>query len=143
MGQQDASRYQLSYPVSLLYSERTRLPGALPRVQLKGHTHDLSKTGMGLEIDQHHQLTPGQDITVIVHYGDILDSTEALSLFGRIIWVTPERMGLKLLQLDLRRNVAGEQNVRTPGDSRSFYYSLLEGFQSLTGFEPVGHLEFD
>lgn len=141
MGQQTSPRFPITYPISLLYSERTRLPGAQPRVRLKGQTHDLSNEGMGIEVIHHHGLNTGQDVTILLHYGDIADTRETLSLFGKIIWSHNGRIGLKLLQM----NVPTESPYASPkpSESRSFYYSLIEGFQSLNGLEPIGHLEFD
>lgn len=122
-----APRYPLEYPITL-YSTKNG-PARQISTVTQATSKNLSETGLNLLVEDLGGLENGAEVLVLLHYGENKDQKETLPLRGQIVWTQGDRAGVQILE--------------PPKDIRLFYLTLIDGFESLLSFSPIGHLNFD
>ncbi|MGE0617138.1 MAG: PilZ domain-containing protein [Bacteriovoracia bacterium] len=108
----------MSQPGMLLSSER-----------FWGSTLNLSESGLAIRLASSTPIEAGDQVVLAVQLGESQRGLEAVTLQADVVWAKNNVFGLKI--------------GRMGNESHATYKSLLEGFQVLMDFSPVGHLERD
>ena len=116
-----APRFPLEFAATLILDQKDET--VLPK--LEATSSNLSLSGVGLGFPGSCPFVLGDQVRVVLSLGETVDESviRQIEMTAKVVWASNSRCGLEILDM--------------PDNSRSFYESMLTGYQTLFEFCPV------